>query len=332
MNQEPIMYSLIAAFPAQIREAVQTAKQSNISTPQKQIRNVIIAGMGGSGIGGTILKEIAYGQSAVPIEVVKDYQLPAYCNEHTLLIASSYSGNTEETLACVKEAFSRGACIKVVSSGGDLIEAAKQNNFDFVQIPSGMPPRAGLAYSLVTLCHIASRCGIVEDLALQFIAAAEFLEKKQQDIKTQAVQIARKIAATSTAIYACSGFAGVAIRLAQQLHENAKQHAWVNTFPELNHNELVSWHKESKNISVLNIRSDKTFQRNLHRVSFSEKIIKPLCAAYAELFAEGDTELQQLLFVIHLGDFISWYTSLENRVDAMDIEIIEALKKSLQTI
>lgn len=332
MNQEPIMYHLIAAFPAQIREAVQIAKQSNINAPHKPIRNVIIAGMGGSGIGGTILKEIAYGHSSVPMEVVKDYHLPAYCNEHTLLIASSYSGNTEETLACVKEAFSKGACIKVVSSGGELIEAAQQNNFDFVQIPSGMPPRAGLAYSLVALCHVASRCGIIEELASQFIDAAEFLEKKQQDIKTQALQIARKIAATSTAIYACSGFTGVAIRLAQQLHENAKQHAWVNTFPELNHNELVSWHREAKGISVLNIRSAGIYNRNLHRVNFSEKIIKPLSAAYVDLIAEGDTQLIQLLFVIHLGDFISWYTSLENQVDAMDIEVIEALKKSLQSI
>ena len=330
MNQEPIMYQLIASFPSQIKEAVQIADKINIQ--ERKISNIILSGMGGSGIGASIVKELTRNYSPFPIEVIKDYHVPAYCGNETLFIASSYSGNTEETLQAVNQALKMGACVKTICSSGKLKALSIAHHWDCITIPEGLPPRAGLAYSFVALCHILKAFGAIPDLRNSLLNAADELDKKQQDIKTQALQIARKIAGKPTAIYSVCGFAGVAVRLAQQLHENAKQHAWVNSFPELNHNELVSWNLEAKQLAVIVIRAENSYERTLHRVRFSEKIIQPLSGSYTELLAEGSSELIQALYVIHLGDFISWYASVENQVDSMDIRVIENLKKSLESI
>lgn len=329
MNSNHVMYDLIASFPAQIRQAVDIGRQKEWSKPTSSISNVLIAGMGGSGIGGSIIKELAFANSKIPIEVLKDYHIPAFVSKQTLFIACSYSGNTEETIQATQEALLAGAQIKIICSGGILAELAKSNALDQLLIPGGMPPRACLGYALVGLTQICAFYQVIPNLENEFLTAADLIDKHQQDIKTLALQLSKHIGKSKTAIYAVPGFQALAIRFAQQLHENAKQIAWTNCYPELNHNELVSWAGLQADLTVVVLDSKNGNKRNKKRIYFSRQVIKPLCKAYFELEAQGTSHLQEIIYYIHLVDFISWYTSLENNVDAMNIEVIENLKQEL---
>jgi len=326
------MYQLISSLPQQLSDALEIFEKSKLSELKAPIKNVVISGMGGSGIGGSILKDIAFNHAKVPVEVVKDYEIPAYVNENTLFIASSYSGNTEETLQATRKALDLGAQIKIVSSGGTMLDIAQQHTLDFIKIPGGFPPRACLGYSLVCVTGICANYQIISFVEKEIKTTIEFLDKHQQDIKTSALTIAKKLSKKFTAIYAVSGFNSAALRLQQQLNENAKQLAWSSTYPELNHNELVAWSQKREQLAVVVIKSELTHKRNLHRINISKAMIQPLCDAYVEIEAQGTTHLQQIIYLIHLSDFISWYLSIENKVDAMDIQVIEKLKSELAAI
>lgn len=326
------MYQLISSLPQQMKDALDIFGKSKLSELKAPIKNVLISGMGGSGIGGSILKDIAFKNAKIPVEVVKDYEIPAYVNENTLFIASSYSGNTEETLQATKKALDLGAQIKIVSSGGTILEIAQQYKLNYIVIPGGYPPRACLGYSLVCVAGICAHYEVIPSVENEINATIEFLDKHQQDIKTSALTIAKKLNNKFTAIYAVSGFNSAALRLQQQLNENAKQLAWCNTYPELNHNELVAWSQKREQLAVVVIKSTLTHLRNLHRINISKAMIQPLCDAYIEIEAQGTTHLQQIIYLVHLSDFISWYLSIENKVDAMDIQVIEHLKSELAAI
>src|SRR4029079_16791535 len=148
------MKELVDGFTAQLKEAIQIGESAVLKQPKEEIRNVVITGLGGSGIGGTIVSEIVAGECIVPISVNKDYFLPAFVNQHTLVIVSSYSGNTEETIQAMEAALKAKAKIVCISSGGKISEMAKRNHCDLVTIPGGMPPRACLAYSLTQLFFV----------------------------------------------------------------------------------------------------------------------------------------------------------------------------------
>ena len=165
------MKTLVENFSKQLSEAILIGGQAKLSRSQNEIRNVVISGLGGSGIGGTIAAEITSGTSPVPVIVTKDYFLPEFVNENTLVIISSYSGNTEETLSAFRIALHKKAKIVCVSSGGTIVEEARKNSLDHIIIPPGMPPRACLGYSLTQLFFILSFFGIINDDFKKQIAA-----------------------------------------------------------------------------------------------------------------------------------------------------------------
>ncbi len=322
------MKELILRFPAQLKEAVALAGKAVLTAPSNHLENVLICGLGGSGIGGTIAKEILHGESTLPIDIVKSYSIPAYVNKHTLVICSSYSGNTEETLETFKQAKERDAHIVCITSGGQLLELAKQDG-SYVLVPSGMPPRACLGYSLTQILHCLAFYGMAPVHTSHILEAANLLEREQEFIQKEAHLIAGRLKEKMPVIYSTSLHEGVAIRLRQQFNENAKILCWHHVLPEMNHNELVGWSRKYSDLAVILFRDTDEHPRNELRIEICKKIFEIHAGDVIEIYPKGKNAVEKIFYWIHLGDWLSLYLAEMRKVDAMDIKVIDRLKKEL---
>ncbi|MFO0433843.1 MAG: SIS domain-containing protein, partial [Sphingobacteriaceae bacterium] len=231
------MKTLVDSFTEQLKRAKEIADKAVIS-PAKNIHNIIITGLGGSGIGGTIISELINDSCTVPILVNKDYFLPSFANSNTLLIVSSYSGNTEETLQVMNEAIAKKVQIVCVTSGGKVLELAKQHQFEFIEIPGGNPPRSCIGYSLVQLIKILIAKGFAPaSLMTDLENSIQLLQEEKASIKVNAMTIAKKLSGQIAVIYSLGSCEGVSVRFRQQINENSKALCWHHVFPEMNHNE-----------------------------------------------------------------------------------------------
>lgn len=323
------MKELITRFPAQLREAVTIAQNSTLSKAKHPIRNVVICGLGGSGIGGTIVKEIVHAEATVPIDVMKSYSLPSYVNENTLVICSSYSGNTEETLESFSIAREQKAHIVCVTSGGKMLELAKEYGYDSIVVPGGMPPRTCLGYSLTQLLHILSFHGIAPDHSTHILSGAKLQEDSLPIFTKAAERMAEILNGKFPVIYSTSLHEGVAIRFRQQLNENAKVLCWHHVIPEMNHNELVGWSHDYPEVAVLLFRDTDEHPRNELRIEICKKIFEKYACCVLEIPSKGKHIIEKKLYWIHFGDWVSYYLSLQRKVDSMEVHIIEQLKKDL---
>src|SRR5271157_4579424 len=230
------------------REASTLADRIQVNYPKPE--NVIIAGMGGSGIGGDLLKDWAKKQATVPIEVNREYELPEYAGKKTLVFITSYSGDTEETLSSFLDALNRKCMIFCVSSGGALLENAQRLCVPYLCVPSGMPPRAALPYMFVPLLIYMQKAGLVEGASRELSEAVQVLEKISQEnaptkptVENYAKALALNIGKSSPVIYGFGMYRGVSLRFKQQFNENTKIPAKSDVFSELNHNEIVGWER-----------------------------------------------------------------------------------------
>jgi len=324
-----MMKDLIQQFPAQLKEAVEIAAKAKLSSLKKPINKVIICGLGGSGIGGTITKETLFAEAIVPIEVLKSYSLPSYIDEHTLVICSSYSGNTEETLECYSLAQKQKAKIVCITSGGTILELAKKDGNDFIVVPGGMPPRSCLGYSLTQLFHILSYYQLAPQKSSDIAEAAETLAHSQESIMQEAHLIAKKLKDKMPVIYCTALHEGIAIRLRQQLNENAKILCWHHVVPEMNHNELVGWSHNYTDVAVIVFNDKDENPRNKLRMDFCRKVFDKYAAEIIEIPSKGENTIAKKLYWIHLGDWVSMFLADERNVDAMDIKVIDNLKQEL---
>ncbi len=324
------MKSLVEQFPSQLRKAIEIGKKSSLPKPDRELKNVLITGLGGSGIGGTIVSELAFSECPVPVQVSKGYFVPEFVNANTLVIVSSYSGNTEETLACMKQAHEKGAMIFCITSGGTVEEFAKKNGCGSIIIPGGMPPRACLGYSLTQLIFIFIHCGL---LSANHIAnlekGAELIATKQNDIVALAKNIAAFLLGKTPVIYSTTLYEGVAVRFRQQLNENAKVLCWHHVIPEMNHNELVGWAGGSKEFAVVLFRDEAEFERNAYRIQLNKDIITRYTPHYTEITTQGNSYLEKAIYLIHVGDWISVELAALRGVDAIEVNVINFLKDEL---
>ncbi|NNM94958.1 MAG: bifunctional phosphoglucose/phosphomannose isomerase [Bacteroidia bacterium] len=323
-----MMKELITHFPAQLKEAVALAGKAKLTLPVHPLHNILICGLGGSGIGGTIAKEIVHNQATLPIDVLKSYSIPAYVNAHTLVICSSYSGNTEETLEAYRQAKARGAHLVCITSGGQLLELAQKGDSHIV-VPAGMPPRACLGYSLTQILHCLAFYGIAPVHTAHILEAATLLEHEQEAIKETARTLAARLHDRMPVIYSTSLHEGVAIRLRQQLNENAKILCWHHVLPEMNHNELVGWSQPYPGLAVILFRDAEEHPRNELRIEICKKIFERYAGDLIEIHPLGKNAVERKIYWIHLGDWLSFYLSEIRKVDAMDIKVIDNLKKAL---
>ena len=327
------MNDYINAFTKHLSEALEIGRSTTLNPYQKEIRNVLICGLGGSGIGGAIVTDLVGPEVRVPICATKDYSIPNFVDEHTLVIASSYSGNTEETLFALEKCQSKGAEIACVSSGGKLAEIAQEKGYNFIQIPSGHPPRAMFGYSFTQLFFLFKHYGLIDHSFEQdFEKSIKLLNNRKEDIQKEAQTLADKMYQQTAVIYTAHGFEGVGVRFRQQINENSKMLCWHHVIPEMNHNELLGWRTNTDNLAVVYFRNKCDYSRNQVRIDINKEVIAKYTSNITEVWSEGDSALQNTLYHIHLGDWVSWYLSIKNNVDAIEIDVINFLKGELAKV
>ncbi|GIV38640.1 MAG: bifunctional phosphoglucose/phosphomannose isomerase [Thermonema sp.] len=327
------MKALIEGFSGQLQNALRIAKEARFSFNPSSIQHIVVTGLGGSGIGGNLLQFFAQDLLAVPVLVNKTYNLPAFVGPHSLVIASSFSGNTEETLHALQEAIERKAQVLCITSGGQLLEIAKAKGFDYIQIPQEAPcPRAFLGYSLVQLMAVLKHFVPAFDLEHEVLHVCQQLENYRTQIQAEAHRLAKLFHKRLPVVYADERWYPAILRLQQQINENAKQLCHINVLPEMNHNELVGWGLDKthyQNIAVLLLRSNLDHPRVKIRMDICKPVFAEKAAQVYELSTHGKSYFEQMLYVIHLFDWASFYLAELNGVDAFPVDIINHLKSSL---
>lgn len=327
------MKTLVANFSKQLAEAITIGNNAKLTEAKHPIKNVLICGLGGSGIGGSIVTELLAGKASVPINVTKGYFIPAYVNENTLIIISSYSGNTEETLNCMELAIAKKAKIVGITSGGKVVEVCKTHAFDCIVVPGGMPPRSCLGYSLTQLFFVLGFNKIIKNNFIEELEAAiKLIDSEESLIIAEAKTIAEKLKNKIPVIYATTYNEGIAIRFRQQLNENAKILCWHHIIPEMNHNELVGWTEKNDNLSVLLFLDQDEYARNLARVAINKEVIKKYTSNITEVYSKGKSAIEKAIYFIHLGDWISVLLAELRNVDAVEVNVINHLKSKLSEI
>ena len=324
------MKNLISNFTDQLQAAIRITEKHSLTLPQQEIRNVVICGMGGSGIAGNIAAEIAAQASPVPVVVVKDYFLPGFVNENTLAIISSYSGNTEETVNALGEAIKKQAHIVCITSGGRIRAIAEKSDLDIFLIPPGMPPRAALGYSLTQLlCILEFHHIIPGSFKKQLEGAIHLLRQEEANIIRSAKETAAVLKDRIPVIYGVAGMESVALRFRQQVNENSKALCWHHVFPELNHNEIQGWRVENEQLALVLLRNGNDYERTARRIDITADILGHYNMPIIEIYSRGNTPLERILYFIHWGDWVSFFIAELQGLDTMDIRVIRYLKAEL---
>jgi len=327
------MNNYINDFANHLKDAIKIGENAVLKNSQKKINHVLVCGLGGSGIGGTIVSEIISTKTTVPIKITKGYSVPNFVNKNTLVIACSYSGNTEETLSALKKCENKGAEISVITSGGELDRIATKKNYNKIILPGGHPPRAMFGYAFTELFYMLHHYGVITDFfKSDFQKSITLLETEKLSIKKIALELANKLYKKTPVIYVGDGFEGVAIRFRQQINENSKMLCWHHVIPEMNHNELLGWRTNVNNLSVVYFRNDSDYSRNKIRMDINKNVILNYTKNITEIWSKGNSRIETSLYHINVGDWTSWYLSEMNGVDAIEIDVIDFLKAELAKI
>jgi glucose/mannose-6-phosphate isomerase len=325
------MRNLIENFASQLEEALVIGKSQKLNTENKnKINKVLLVGLGGSGIGATIAANLCNRTAKVPVLVSKNYFLPAYVDENTLVIINSYSGNTEESVYSLNEALKTKATIVAVSANGQVEKISKENSLNFVKIPGGMPPRSCLGYSLVQNLFILNAFGVIDN---SFVDETEksivALKSEKQNIIVQAGKLAKELENRIAVIYSVDSFEGVAVRFRQQLNENSKVLAWHHVIPEMNHNEIVGWTENPHKLHVVMLRNTTDFSRNSQRLDICKTVFEKYTDKITEVYSVGESQLEQVFYHVHFGDWVSQLLGELRGVDITEVRVIDYLKGEL---
>ncbi|WP_224995480.1 bifunctional phosphoglucose/phosphomannose isomerase [Cesiribacter sp. SM1] len=331
------MRKLIEDFSQQLRDAIRIGQDASIKPATKEIRNVVIAGMGGSGIGGNLVASLVQDELKVPLLVLKNYSMPAFIDEHTLFIASSFSGDTEETVGSLEKAVQAGAQCTAVTSGGTIGSHAVQHQLDMIKIPGdSKSPRANIGYSVIALLFILHHKGLIGN---GFVAETEriaaLLDQEEESLRTRGEKLANSMKGYLPVIYTDSRISPVATRIQQQINENGKHLCHVNELPEMNHNELVGWeHPEQvmNDSKVYFLLTAYDHPRVRERIRVTRELLKGKAANVSDIEAKGDSLLEQCFYLIHFTDWVSYFLALANQADPFAIEAIDHLKKALAKV
>jgi glucose/mannose-6-phosphate isomerase len=327
------MNDYINDFTNHLTDAMEIGDTSNLKTSDKKFNNILICGLGGSGIGGTIINDIVSPKANIPILATKDYSMPNFVDENTLVIASSYSGNTEETIYALEKCQSRNAEVCIITSGGKLKLIAEENNYNHILIPGGHPPRAMFGYAFTELFYVLNHYGIIDNsFKSDFTNSISLLNSEKEDIQEKAMELAKKMYQQTPVIYVAQGFEGVAVRFRQQINENSKMLCWHHVVPEMNHNELLGWRTNTNDLAVVYFRNKSDFDRNQIRMDINKKVISKFTNNIIEVWSKGYSQIENTLYHINLGDWVSWYLSEMNNVDAIEIDVINFLKGELAKV
>ena len=328
LNME--MEKLIADFPQRMQEAVDHSKNLNLKSSDKNITEVVITGLGGSGIGGSIVSKIVAGYAKTPILVNNDYTLPGFVGPQTLVLACSYSGNTEETLSAFDIAIEKGAEVACLTSGGELKKRAESLGLNLVLMPGGDPPRTTLGWSSPQIFAILEHYGIIDNSYRKSLdIAPSYLSEHQFEISAKAKLLAENLHTNTPVIYSDDAYEGIAIRMRQQINENAKSLCWHHKFPEMNHNELVGWASGNDKLAVIILRSDDDHPQSQKRMELCKGIFSKYTSNVNEVMAKGEDQLMRNFYLIHFVDWVSLHLADMYGVDSIEVNVIDYLKGEL---
>lgn len=333
------MWELLDRFPQQIEDAVAIAEAARLPRLKSRVSSIVVSGLGGSAIGGDLLRTYLAEELSVPFVVNRHYFLPEFVSSNSLVVISSYSGNTEETIAAHDDAIKRKAQVLCITSNGETESLARKNGHPLIKIPKGYPPRAALGYSFFTILITLSRLGCVKSKAKEIRETIVLLKRKSatytkfRSSSNEALRIARFLKGKLPVIYsATENLDSVNLRWRTQLAENAKVLAFGNILPEMNHNELVGWkvlRSLMKEIAVVFLRDRKEHPRVRVRLDLTRSIVSKYTPHVVEIQSEGKSRLARMFSLVYLGDWVSYYLALLNGEDPTPVEVIDYLKTEL---
>jgi glucose/mannose-6-phosphate isomerase len=337
------MLDICAQFPNQIRDSMSISEIPEISHIMK-IDNVIISGMGGSGVSGDIIASLFWDKLDVPIMVNREYSIPKWANKDTLAIFISYSGETEETIKLFKHATQKKCKIIGISSGGKLQELCASRAIPHIHIPAGIPPRAATPYLLFPSIKILMNVGLVKDTISadieETIHVVEDIRDKNNKLVAEhdnpSKQLAQQLLNTIPQIYGWGIYEPIARRWQTQFNENSKLIARADFIPECNHNDIVGWAQNrevSKLFSCILFRDKQ--EESIYmttRLDFMKTLFNEVAAQTIEIQAQGKSRLAKAVSMMYLGDFVSCYLAVLRNVDPEPVDIITELKKRLATL
>lgn len=330
------MLEHVAALPEQCRAAWRMTRHLQLPAAARQARQVVIAGMGGSAIGGDLAVAVAAGRGAMPIRVHRDYDLPLYADEGTLVIASSYSGGTEETLSAFQAAQQRGCPVVAITTGGELARLAREKQVPLISFDYKSQPRAALGYMFVSVLAVLEAIGATGDLEADVGEAVSLLEARRTLLgpesphaQNQAKQVAVYISGRVPVIVAAGPLAPVARRWKTQCNENGKNLAYFEELPEMDHNALAGTHfpaEMREKIGFLFLNGEGADERRRSRLEYTRQIFEEQGLHCLEIVVPGSSVLAQMLAAIQLGDYASCYLALLNDTNPTTIDDIAGLK------
>ncbi len=314
------MKEVLEAFPRHCTEALSLA--GGLMAP-KDIANIVVCGMGGSAIGGDLLKTYMT-DSDIPVVVNRSYKLPNFVDKDTLVFAVSYSGNTEETLEAVTEAKKRGAKIIAITSGGKLGSLADK----VIKVPAGFQPRAAVGYLFFPMISVLYNSKLIDVKNSDLNEMVKLLQDKDY-FENEGKRLAKLIKDRTPIIYSSDKFEPIAYRFKTQIQENAKSPAFNNVFPEMNHNEINAFQfMERSKFVVFIIRDEGDHPRIKKRFDICSDIMTDrVDVEFIE--TKGKSLLARMFSTLHLGDMVSYELAMNLRVDPTPVEVIEGLKKRL---
>jgi glucose/mannose-6-phosphate isomerase len=320
------MIDSIKNFPEICKDSIE--KSEKITIPDYEFDKILVCGMGGSAIGGDLLKDLLRNRISNPIEVSRQYHPPAYVDENTLTFFVSYSGNTEETLSQFVGCVKRKCKIIGITSNGKLKKWCEKFNLPFILVPKGYQPRAALPYLFFPMLICLKKLSVI-DLTKEINETIQVLKNMKLNGNKK---IALLLKDSIPAIYASDGFATVAKRIKTQFNENSKVPARYDVFPELNHNEIVGFENETLNENhYIIILRDKNESKSMKtRIEVTKKLIEDKVKGIYEIWAQGESNLAKTMSLIFIGDVLSYELAMLNKVDPEGVESIRKLKEQLK--
>ncbi|OFW50586.1 MAG: bifunctional phosphoglucose/phosphomannose isomerase [Actinobacteria bacterium RBG_13_35_12] len=349
------MIELLEEFPQKMRDALRLGEEfiiptnllpnpvTTISTatiPIRNFKNMVVLGMGGSAIGGDLLSDYLADELSIPIVVIRGYDIPKFVDENSLVFTVSYSGNTEETISTLKKCLEAKARIIALTSGGKLAVLSQENNFPVIKVPVGIQPRAAISYLFFPILKALERLGLIKERSSEIEETISILQDlsgeycaKSPSENNLAKKVALSLYQNLPLIYGSEGLLkAVAMRWKTQINENSKWPCFWNIFPELDHNEIVSYEIENninRQVKIIYLKDKEGLLRVEQRRKITRKIIQGKVAGFMICPTKGKGKMARMFSLIFLGDLVSYYLAILNQVDPSPVACIEDLKKEL---
>ncbi len=321
------MLDAVKAMPDHLRDAlwrIETARAATMEAPM-----AFVCGMGGSAIGGDLAVAALSDRLTKPMLVARGYELPAWAPAGSAVLCSSYSGDTEETLACYAAAEALGARRLVATTGGELAEAARADDVPVIGLPAGLQPRAAVGYMFCVAAELAALSLAGPRLHTEIDAAASHLGDAFEAAESRARDLAGQIGDAIPVIHGSDLTASVAYRWKCQINENAKMPAYSAALPEADHNEIEGWSGSEGGFSAIFLEDRDQHPRERRRFELTAKAIEPYAAGVINLETEGETRTERVLHTVMLGDLLAIELANARGVDPQAVEVLEGFKKEM---